>query len=92
VDRPPVVPIGDVSVMPQAWATRRPARMKRSIIARGIAEPPQTMVCKLGGISPPLWVSTCCSRASHTVGTPAEQVTFSRFISSHSTAPSFTAE
>src|SRR3546814_10053477 len=34
----PIVPIGEVSVMPQAWPTSIPAFMNRSIIARGRSE------------------------------------------------------
>ena len=36
----PNVPIGEVSVMPQAWPTWIPRSRNQSIIARGAAEPP----------------------------------------------------
>jgi hypothetical protein len=35
-----MVPIGDVSVMPHACDTRTPEVIRRSIIARGAADPP----------------------------------------------------
>ena len=82
--------MGEVSVIPQAWATRSPFFMKRSIIARGMAEPPQTTVLRCAGMSFP-FASIYWSRLSQTVGTPAEVVTFSRSISSQSTEASLTA-
>ena len=66
----PIVPIGEVSVIPQAWQTRTPIRMIRSIIARGAAEPPIVTTRRCRGSSPV--ASMCWNIASHTVGTPAE--------------------
>ena len=77
--------------MPQAWATRMPARMKRSTIDRGIAEPPQTTCFSVSGMGFAC-ASRCWSIDSHTVGTPAAALTFSRSNRSHSTAGSLTAE
>jgi len=50
------------------------------IIAGGQAEPPITVRCSVENFSLP--PATCCSSISHTVGTPAESVTFSCSISS----------
>jgi len=69
--------MGEVSVMPHAWLTRIPRRISRSIIARGMADPPHTTVLRLAGISVPA-ASKCCNRPSQTVGTPADVVTPSR--------------
>ena len=76
--------------MPQACATLTPAFISRSIMKRGAAEPPMIAWRKSGSVSPvaSMWPNI----ASHTVGTPAEWVTRSRCISSHSTAGSLTAE
>ena len=85
-----MVPIGLVSVIPQAWATLTPAFINRSSMKRGAAEPPMIAWRKCGSVTPV--ASICWKVASQTVGTPAEWVTFSRFIRSHSTAGSLTAE
>src|SRR5687768_10153831 len=72
----PIVPMGEVSVMPQAWATLTPARMKRSTTERGAAEPPVTICCNDDGSGSPV-ESRYWNIVSHTVGTPAECVTSS---------------
>ena len=83
------MPIGEVSVIPQAWPTRMPIFISRSIIARGAAEPPMvTILQDARGASPV--ASICWNMDSQTVGTPAEWVTFSSFISRHSTTGSLT--
>ena len=74
----PIVPMGDVSVMPHAWATRTPDFIKRSIIARGAAEPPMVTSRSLpSDASRPAAASAskCANIASQTVGTPALCVT-----------------
>ena len=69
------VPIGLISVMPQAWRTRTPMSTNALIIERGIAEPPHTTLFRWGSFRLPaaMWLSSI----SHTVGTPAVWVTFS---------------
>ena len=69
------VPIGLISVMPQAWRTRTPMSTNDLIIERGIAEPPHTTLLRWGSFRLPaaMWLSSI----SHTVGTPAVCVTFS---------------
>ncbi|MDT4846152.1 hypothetical protein FQZ97_801670 [compost metagenome] len=69
------VPSGDISVMPQAWMTSTSSASSARIIAGGAAEPPITVRRKVENFS--LFDCTYCSRPSHTVGTPAEKVTFS---------------
>ena len=62
--------------MPQAWFTVTPCLSRNaSSIAGGQAEPPITvrfMVLSLSALA-----SMCESSICHTVGTPAENVTFS---------------
>ena len=81
--------MGEVSVIPQAWPTRMPIFISRSIIARGAAEPPMVTRRRCSGFSPVL--SICWNMESQTVGTPALCVTFSSFISLQSRTGSLTA-
>ena len=69
------MPIGLISVMPQAWRTCTPISINALIIERGIAEPPQTTMRRYGSfkLADAMWLSSI----SHTVGTPAVCVTFS---------------
>ena len=87
---PPTVPIGLVSVMPQACWTRVPFFISRSIMNLGAADPPMVAALRGGRSRPSRSQYWKC--ASHTVGTPAESVTPSRSIRSWRTAGSFTAE
>ena len=52
-----------------------PSALSARIMAGGAAEPPITVRLKVENLR--LLACTCCSRPSHTVGTPAEKVTFS---------------
>ena len=73
--------------MPQAWSTRTPySSANASISMRGQAEPPTTRRFTVSSRVP--LERRCCNRPSQTVGTPAEIVTRSAFISSRSEAPS----
>lgn len=81
-----VVPSGDISVMPQAWITSTPSALSVRIMAGGHAEPPITVRRNDENFRP--LPCTCCSRPSHTVGTPAEKLTCSCSNSSYSEAPS----
>jgi hypothetical protein len=56
------------------------------VIVRGQAEPPITTRLRKGSVPPVC--SRCCSSASHTVGTPAVQVTLWAFNSSWIDGPS----
>jgi hypothetical protein len=86
----PVVPMGEVSVMPQAC--HADAFAHEAFDHRGRhGRTPQTTCFRLGGMPMPD-LSISWRKASHTVGTPADAVTFSRRNRSHSTAASFTAE
>ena len=80
------VPIGLISVMPQAWRTCTPMSRNDLIIERGIAEPPQTTMRRCGSFR--LLAAMWLSSISHTVGTPAVCVTFSVSSSSKTEAPS----
>ena len=80
------VPIGLISVMPQAWRTCTPMSTNALIIERGIAEPPHTTMRKCGSFR--LLAAIWLSSISHTVGTPAVCVTFSVSNSSNTDAPS----
>src|SRR5512139_723973 len=81
------VPSGLISVMPQAWSTWTPYFCSKSlIIAGGQAEPPITVRFMVENFRP--LASVWASRPCHTVGTPAEQVTFSASKSSYSDLPS----
>src|SRR4030081_1632927 len=55
-------------------------------MARGQAEPPITTRLRKGSVPPVR--SRCCSSASHTVGTPAVQITLRGFNSSYIEGPS----
>jgi len=79
---------GLVSVIPQAWPTRMPIFISRSTIVLGAAEPPMVTMRRCFGSSPV--ASICWNIDSQTVGTPAEWVTFSSFISRHRTIGSLT--
>src|SRR5579871_1948070 len=80
------VPIGLISVMPQAWRATTPISLNALIIERGIAEPPQTTNRRCGSFS--LLAAMWLSSISQTVGTPAVWVTFSVSRSSKTEAPS----
>ena len=81
------VPRGLHSVMPQAWSTRTPySRPNASISIAGQAEPPQISRRRVSS-RPPV-ARRCCSRPSHTVGTPAETVTLSALLSACRLGPS----
>src|ERR1700760_3658521 len=80
------VPIGLISVMPQAWRTWTPMSTNALIIERGMAEPPHTTNLKCGSFR--LLAAIWLSSISHTVGTPAVWVTFSVSSSSYTEAPS----
>src|SRR5580704_489338 len=72
--------------MPQAWRALTPMSQNALIIARGIAEPPQTTIRRCGSLRllEAIWLSSI----SHTVGTPAVWVTFSVSSNSNTEAPS----
>ena len=73
--------------MPQACSTVTPySRSNASISIGGQVEPP--MVRRLTVCSRSPVARRCCNRPSHTVGTPAETVTRSAFISEATLAPS----
>src|SRR5882762_1720817 len=80
------VPIGLISVMPQAWRTLTPMSTNALIIERGIADPPQTTLFRCGNFR--LLLAMWVSSISHTVGTPAVCVTCSVSSSSYTEAPS----
>ncbi len=65
----PTVPIGLISVMPQAWRTSTPISTNALIMERGIAEPPQIRTFRSGSVF--FSAAMCCSSISQTVGTPA---------------------
>ena len=75
--------------MPQACWTRVPFFISRSIMKRGAADPPMVAARSLG--SSRSLASQYWKCANHTVGTPAESVTPSVFITSSRTAGSLTA-
>ena len=75
--------------MPQACWTRVPFFISRSIMKRGAADPPMVAARSLG--SSRSFASQYWKCANHTVGTPAESVTPSVFITSSRTAGSLTA-
>src|SRR5512145_1825881 len=81
------VPSGLISVMPHAWSTCTPYFCWNSlIIAGGQAEPPITVRFIVENFRP--LDSMNASNPCQTVGTPAEQVTFSASNSSYSDLPS----
>ena len=45
-----MVPIGDISVMPQAWPTWMPRSRNHLIIARGAAEPPMVTILEVAKV------------------------------------------
>ena len=77
----PIVPTGDISVMPQACMTSTSYFFSKvSIIDGGHAEPPIMTLRKCGSFRS--CASMCDSSICHTVGTAAEIVTCS--VSSNS--------
>jgi hypothetical protein len=77
---------GEVSVIPQPWTMSIPWRSSRPCISPcGTAAPPHTTT-RSEEVSTSL-SSRYWSTALHTVGTPAEQVTFSLSISRASGSP-----
>src|SRR2546428_14145493 len=72
------VPMGDISVIPQAWTMRRPYLFSNpSIIDCGAADPPTIIVCSVFRFHLPGLQSSWSRMASQTVGTPAVSVTCS---------------
>src|SRR5207248_1753183 len=81
------VPSGLISVMPQACLHATPYSFwNASIMAGGHAEPPTTTDFSVEKRSPLSFAYA--SRPSHTLGTPAEAVTFSRSNSPYRLLPS----
>ncbi len=72
------VPSGLVSVMPQAWMTRRLNLSKARIMLSGAAEPPTTMRIPGTSFQRSGSFSSACRMPSQIVGTPAVAVTRSR--------------
>ena len=77
------VPIGDISVIPQAWIASIPIALRSSMSECGIAEPPMMIFLSSGSV---LLCACSMSRTPiQTVGTPAEKVT--RSLSHSSITP-----
>src|SRR5262249_797237 len=86
----PTVPTGLISVMPQACSTWTPYFSWNSlIIAGGQADPPITVRFMVENLK--LFDSVYASSPCHTVGTPADNVTFSVSNNSYSDLPSSAA-
>ena len=69
-----VVPSGDISLMPHAWTTSTSkSSLSVRIIAGGQADPP--MMVRLNDENRRPFCFMWLIRPSHTVGTPAENVT-----------------
>ena len=81
------VPIGLISVMPQACTTSTPkSSSKARRMASGTAEPPMMTRLRVEGFS--LFSRRNCVSMSHTVGTAADSVTCSLSSNSYTDCPS----
>ena len=76
----PCVPIGLISVMPQACTIETSIFSKVSIIDAGAADPPTITSPKFAGLMPRFWISA--NSPIQTVGTPQAENTFSVSIMS----------